>query len=61
MSGREFKRDTGLNYCSAQSVTEFQSAIASVVLDSKLSELSKSGLYSIMADGSTDKANRKRI
>ena len=61
MSGREFKRDTGLNYCSAQSVTEFQSAIASVVLDSKLCELSKSGLYSIMADESTDKGNRKRI
>ena len=61
MSGRDFKRDTGLNYCSAQSVTEFQSAIASVVLDSKLCELSKSGLYSIMADESTDKGNRKRI
>ena len=55
MSGSDFKRDTGLNYCSAQSVTEFQSPIASVVLDSKLSELSKSGLYSITANESTDK------
>ena len=61
MSGSDFKSDTGLNYCSAQSVTEFQSPIASIVLDSKLSELSKSGLYSITANESTDKGNRKRI
>lgn len=61
MSGREFKRDAGLHYCSGQSITEFQSALADVVLDQKLSEIAKSQLYSLMIDESNDKANRKRM
>ena len=48
MSGREFKRDAGLNYCSGQSISELQSALASVVLDQKLSEIAKSQLYSLI-------------
>ena len=39
MSGRDFKRDTGLNNYIAQSVTEFQCAIANVVLEGKLADL----------------------
>lgn len=61
MSGREFKRDAGLNYCSGQSISELQSALASVVLDQKLSEIAKSQLYSLMIDESNDKGNRKRM
>ena len=61
ISGREFKRDAGLNYCSGQSVSEFQSALAKVVLDQKLSEIAKSQLYSLMTDERNDNGNRNRM
>lgn len=61
MSGRDFKRDSVLHYCSGQSISEFQSALVDVVLDEKMSEISKSELYSIMTDESNDRGNRKRM
>lgn len=41
------------------SVTEFQSAIADVILEDKMNQIERSGVYSIVTDESTDKANHK--
>ena len=60
ISGHEFKRDAGLNYCSGQNISEFQSALANVVLDQKLSGIAKSQLYSLIVDESNDKGIEKR-
>ncbi|XP_053373826.1 zinc finger protein 862-like [Mercenaria mercenaria] len=61
MAGKDLKRDSTVHYSSNQSISEFQSAIADVILEDKLSELKKCGVYSIVLDESTDNANRKRL
>ncbi|MEW8546313.1 MAG: hypothetical protein AB2693_22580 [Candidatus Thiodiazotropha sp.] len=61
MAGKDLKRDSTVHYCSHQSITEFQSAIADVILEDHLSSLNKSPVCSVIIDESTDKANRKRL
>lgn len=51
--------DSDVTYTSGQSVSEFQSAIASVILEEKLKEIHQSELYSLMLDESTDMGNTK--
>lgn len=50
-----------VTYCSNKSVTELQCAISDVILDEKLCQIKRSGVFSLVLDESTDNANKKRV
>ena len=53
--------NTQLTYTSNRSVTEFQHALAEVILDDRMSRVKRSGVFSIVIDESTDRGNDKRV
>ena len=57
--GMETINDSSLTYTSVNSVTDFQSACAKVVLENVISEISSADVFSLMVDESTGK--RKRL
>ena len=48
-------------YCSNKSVTELQSAISEVILEDRITNIQRSGVFSLVLDESTDNANKKRV
>ena len=61
MAGKDLQRKSNKEYCSSDSISDFQSAIADTILEEKLNDLKSSPVYSIIIDESTDKGNRKRL
>ena len=59
MAGKDLQRKSNKEYCSSDSISDFQSAIADTILEEKLNDLKSSPVYSIIIDESTDKGNRK--
>ncbi|XP_053385814.1 zinc finger protein 862-like [Mercenaria mercenaria] len=50
-----------VTYCSNRSVSELQCAISEVILEDKLRNINRSGVFSLVLDESTDNANKKRV
>ena len=50
MAGKDLKRKSHKEYCSNESISEFQDAIADTILEEKLNELKSSPVYSVIID-----------
>ena len=61
MAGKDLKKHSSLRYSTSNSITEFQHAIADVILEDKLKEMENSEVFSMVLDESMDKGNRKRL
>ena len=61
MAGKDLKRSSNKEYCSSDSITDFQNALAETILEEKLNDLKSSPVYSVIIDESTDMGNRKRL
>lgn len=59
--GVDFGSSDALSYTTNQSVSELQSAISQVILEDRVQEIKKSGIFSLTIDESTDRGNMKRL